>query len=76
MTDEQFRAAKSTFPWFQRTYTIPHKQGGIIQVVDKNGVEVQLFEILAVMTLLTTHIANQSTPQAHAEAHAQQATAR
>lgn len=57
MTEDQFKAAKLTFPWTQRLLTIPHKQGGIVQMLDNMGREVPLFTMLALVQALTARMA-------------------
>ncbi|UUZ75568.1 hypothetical protein LP414_28020 [Polaromonas sp. P1(28)-13] len=64
MTEEQIRALKATFPWKQRLLTIPHKQGGIVQMLDNKGQEVPLFTMLALIQALTERMAVQAAAPA------------
>lgn len=57
MTEEQFKAAKATFPWQQALRTVPHRQGGIVQMIDCNGMEVPLFTMLAFVQAVTGNMA-------------------
>lgn len=70
MTEEQFQHAKSTFPWTQHLLTTPHKQGGIVRVMDKNGQEVPLFNMIAVVQHLTARIAAAPVAQPQPSAQA------
>jgi hypothetical protein len=54
----QFAITRTTFPWTQQLYTIPHKQGGIVQMRNRLGEEVPLFLMLDVIQFLTDRMAS------------------
>lgn len=54
MNEEEFRAIKATFPWCQRLLTQPHRQGGIVQVIDNAGQEVPLFTMIRFLEFVTS----------------------
>lgn len=53
MNEEEFRAIKATFPWRKRLLTAPHRQGGIVQVIDNAGNEVPLFTMVGFLEFIT-----------------------
>lgn len=58
MTEEEWLAAKATFPW---RHQVAHNGiGGQVFVFDKSGVEVPLFTMIAVTERLTVAIANKA----------------
>lgn len=62
MTADQFAQLKATFPWTQRAFTVPHKQGGVIQVIDNTGAEVPLFLMLDFVAMITQKLATSAAP--------------
>lgn len=59
MTEEEWLAAKATFPW--RHQVVQNGLGGQVFMFDKNGAEVPLFTMVAVAERLTVAIANKAT---------------
>lgn len=65
MNTEEFAALKATMPWTERVLHTP--RGGLIQIIDKNGVEVPLFTMTRFLAMITAKLAQpttQPTPEA------------
>lgn len=58
MTEEEWQAAKATFPWKHQVFQ--NGIGGQVIVYDNKGVEVPLFTMIAVTERLTVAIANKA----------------
>lgn len=56
MTDEQFKALRATMPWTERVFKTA--KGGIVQVVDKDGNEVPMFQMTRFLVLITAKLAS------------------
>lgn len=54
MNQAEYIALRATFPWTERV--IPTKQGGVVQVLDRNGQEVPLFTITKFLSFITTRL--------------------
>lgn len=66
MTEQQFEALKDTMPW----RTVVHHAvpvGGLVQMIDRHGVEVPLFSMCEFLNIVTENIAKQRAAQAQAQ---------
>lgn len=61
MNQSEFEAIKATFPWTERI--LPTGRGGLVQMIDRNGVEVPLFTITKLLMLLTQKMQPAPAPQ-------------
>jgi hypothetical protein len=60
MTEEQFKAIQGTFPW---THTIqPSGLGGIVRVINRHGEEVPIFDMVAVLEIISRKLQPKETP--------------
>lgn len=51
MDQKEFEEIKATFPWTEQVF--PTGLGGIVRVVDKNGVEVPIFTMTKFLEMIT-----------------------
>jgi hypothetical protein len=62
MTEEQFKAIQGTFPW---THTVqPSSLGGIVRVLNRHGEEVPIFDMVAVLEIISRKLQPKETPNA------------
>jgi hypothetical protein len=62
MTDEQFKQLQATFPW---THTVrPSGLGGHVQVINRFGQEVPLFDMIAFLEMITRKLEAKEAPSA------------
>lgn len=57
MTDEDYQAIRATFPWRRMKVTTPGSNIQTFRVVDKNGSEVPIFDMIGILELLTGKLA-------------------
>lgn len=53
MTDEQYQAIRATFPWRRMKSTAPGTQTVTYRIVDKNGNDVPIFDMIGLLEMLT-----------------------
>lgn len=71
MTEQEYQALRTTFPWNQHLTTARGMRGGLVQMLDRNGNEVPLFTLTKLVNYLTTRLqprapqppASPTTPQ-------------
>ena len=62
MTEEQFKTIQGTFPW---THTIqPSGLGGLVRVLNRHGEEVPIFDMVAVLEVISRKLQPKETPDA------------
>jgi len=62
MTDAQFKAIQGTFPW---THTVqPSGLGGIVRVMNRHNEEVPIFDMVAVLEVVTQKLKPKEAPDA------------
>lgn len=61
MTDAEYQALKATMPWTHRV--LGGGFGGQVQVLDKNGREVALFDMVKFLEFITAKITTPKAPQ-------------
>lgn len=66
MTDEQFKAAKATMPWTERSVQIAGSRQVIVQMIDNRGQEVPLFTMTAFLELISAKLARGATESSDA----------
>lgn len=66
MTEAEFKAIKATMPWTERT--VPTVRGGLIQIIDNQGREVELFTIVKFLTMITAKLARPTEEKDNAQA--------
>jgi hypothetical protein len=59
MNEAEYQAVKATMPWKERVFQTP--KGGLVQMIDKNGVEVPLFTMTRFLIMITAKIATGTT---------------
>lgn len=59
MTKEKFEALKATMPWTHQVGGHP-QIGGLVRVVNNQGQEVDLFDMMFVLEIITAKLAKQS----------------
>ena len=57
MTDEEYQAIRATFPWRRMKTATPGSNIQTFKVVDKNGNEVPIFDMIGILELLTGKLA-------------------
>lgn len=63
VSDEEFKALKAGMPWREHVFQIPGK-GGIVQILDKNNLEVPLFIIAKFLIMITNKLSQSAKGQA------------
>lgn len=63
MTQERLDAIKATFPWTKHIRQLDGRIGGIVQVIDRNGNEVPIFDMTDFLEVLTLKMAQQRSPE-------------
>ena len=58
MTKEQFEALKATMPWTHQVTGHP-QIGGLVRVINNQGQEVDLFDMMHVLEIITAKLAKQ-----------------
>lgn len=58
MNEDQLTLLKRTFPW--RTQVVHTNMGGLVQVIDRNGVEVPIFSMTKFLEIITSSIYKES----------------
>jgi hypothetical protein len=59
MNQPEFEAIKATFPWTERVIPTA-RNGGLVQVIDRNGNEVPLFAMTRFLSMITNKLAAKS----------------